>query len=156
MLRKMSVIKRPRTQPIDLELTNDFRQQEQHRLYGSTRRPPTNHMVETNDNATKSKYKVPPASIVEGRRRIDSDIPEMVRIFEAKRLAIKEMQKLKRMRIQNIYRDGGDEKKILKRLVKDYNESSLYDRHVEDEFSGIDHFKQAMRGKLPKSLDHEI
>ena len=65
-----------------------------------------------------------------GLRRCRNEIQESVRIFEVKKLVIQQIQKTRKMRMFNTYRQMMSEKAMVRVLLRDYNELS---RRKQDE-----------------------
>jgi hypothetical protein len=124
-------------------------------VYGSTRRLPAPRAATANNakrgqatdqSEVQARRRRGEGAGPQGRCRLDSDIPELVRIYEAERLAVQQMHKTGWSRLHHTYRWAGDERLLLRRLVIDYNERSLYDRHVDTEFDNVTHYTQALQG----------
>ena len=81
-----------------------------------------------------------------GLRRCRNEIQESVRIFEVKKLVIQQIQKTRKMRMFNTYRQMMSEKAMVRVLLRDYNHLS---RRKQDEadFSTVGEWEMFLLGE---------
>ena len=87
-----------------------------------------------------------------GLRRCRNEIQESVRVFEVKKLVIQMIQKTRKLRMFNTYRQMMSDRAMVRMLVRDYNQLS---RHKQDEkdFSSVSDWEMFLLGELQLFLD---
>ena len=88
-----------------------------------------------------------------GLRRCRNEIQESVRVFEVKKLVIQMIQKTRKLRMFNTYRQMMSDRAMVRMLVRDYNQLS---RHKQDEhdFSSVADWEMFLLGESQLFLDN--
>ena len=81
-----------------------------------------------------------------GLRRCRNEIQESVRIFEVKKLVIQQIQKTRKMRMFNTYRQMMSEKAMVRVLLRDYNQLSRR-KQDEQDFGTVGEWEMFLLGE---------
>ena len=144
---------RPSTAPLtkrNLRRKEHERLLELYKMFGIERSLRSNSVETTATSVIGMASKRPPRAVKPiPTKKCQNEIQELVRIFESKRLATKEMFYARQLKLKNSYATKkASDKLLVRRLVTDYNSNSIYNQHNEIEFENVTDFQTTLFGRL--------
>ena len=118
-----------------------LKEREHRQTYGVNQR--TRPLFDNNLYVT-TQFQRPKTSA--GMRRCRNEIQESVRIFEVKKLVIQQIQKTRKMRMFNTYRQMMTEKAMVRVLLRDYNQVSRR-KQEEQDFGTVGEWEMFLLGE---------